>query len=77
MPVRLPVLAVLAAARFFAQPAYGLNSAVQIEGPGWLWQETYDMDAPLPEGASKEQAPAMLRALLAERFKLSAHTVTA
>jgi len=47
-----------------------------IQGPDWLWQEGYNVDAPLPEGTSKQDVPAMLRTLLAERFKLRTHTVT-
>ena len=45
----------------------------QISGPPWLSQERFDIVASLPEGATKDDVPAMLQALLAERFKLVAH----
>jgi uncharacterized protein (TIGR03435 family) len=45
----------------------------QIQGPDWMSSERFDVVAKLPEGASKEQVPQMLQALLAERFQLKAH----
>ena len=45
----------------------------QIDGPGWLDDTTFDIDAKLPEGASREDVPVMLRTLLQERFHLMAH----
>jgi uncharacterized protein (TIGR03435 family) len=45
----------------------------QIVGPDWLLTEHYDIVARLPEGTTKSDAPAMLKALLADRFKLTAH----
>jgi len=45
----------------------------QISGPEWVAQERFDVLAKIPEGGTKDQVPAMLRALLAERFKLMAH----
>jgi uncharacterized protein (TIGR03435 family) len=45
----------------------------QISGPDWLRSERYDIAAKLPAGASKDDVPAMLQALLADRFKLAAH----
>ena len=45
----------------------------QITGPDWMAQQRFDVTAKLPEGATKEQVPAMLRALLEERFHLKAH----
>lgn len=47
--------------------------AYQIVGPDWLTTEHYDIVARLPEGSTKNDAPAMLKALLADRFKLTAH----
>jgi uncharacterized protein (TIGR03435 family) len=52
--------------------AYNLRS-YQISGPPWLSQERFDIEATIPEGATKDDVPAMLRALLEERFKLVAH----
>ena len=52
--------------------AYGLHP-YQISGPAWIESERYEIAAKLPQGATKEQVPAMLQALLAERFGLVAH----
>jgi uncharacterized protein (TIGR03435 family) len=48
----------------------------QIQGPDWMSAERFDVVAKLPEGASKDQVPLMLQALLAERFQLKAHRET-
>ena len=48
----------------------------QITGPDWLASERFDVEATMPEGASKDDAPAMLQSLLDDRFKLSAHRET-
>jgi uncharacterized protein (TIGR03435 family) len=45
----------------------------QIEGPSWLETDCFDISAKIPDGGSLDQLPAMLQALLAERFKLAAH----
>ena len=45
----------------------------QVSGPDWMTSERFDVLAKLPEGASREQVPEMLQALLAERFKLTVH----
>ena len=42
----------------------------QIAGPDWIASEKFDVNGKLPAGVTLEQAPEMLRALLAERFKL-------
>jgi len=55
--------------------AYGVKP-YQITGPDWLASERFDIEATLPEGATKDDAPAMLQALLADRFKLNAHRDT-
>jgi uncharacterized protein (TIGR03435 family) len=52
--------------------AYGVK-AYQVSGPDWMTSERFDVLAKLPEGASREQVPDMLQALLAERFKLTVH----
>jgi uncharacterized protein (TIGR03435 family) len=52
--------------------AYKLKP-VQVDGPDWMKTERFDIVARLPEGSSKDDAPAMLRALLEDRFKLAAH----
>ena len=45
----------------------------QIEGPGWLETDCYEIVGKMPEGSGRDQLPAMLRALLTERLKLTAH----
>lgn len=45
----------------------------QISGPSWLKDQRFDIEATIPEGATKDDVPSMLRALLEERFKLVAH----
>lgn len=47
--------------------------AYQIVGPSWLDEDCFDIVAKMPEGATSDQIPAMLQALLVERFKLAAH----
>ena len=52
----------------------------QISGPDWMnalmGGQRFDVLAKMPEGATKEQVPEMLQALLAERFKLAIHRDT-
>jgi uncharacterized protein (TIGR03435 family) len=48
----------------------------QITGPSWLDTERYDIVAKVPEGVPKEQIPAMLQALLSERFQMTIHRET-
>jgi uncharacterized protein (TIGR03435 family) len=45
----------------------------QVIGPEWMRQQRFDISAKLPDGATKEQVPEMLQALLQERFGLKAH----
>jgi uncharacterized protein (TIGR03435 family) len=52
--------------------AYGVKMD-QIAGPSWLEADCFSINARLPEGAARDQVPAMLQALLKERFKLAAH----
>ena len=48
----------------------------QVVGPDWIGSTRFDIVAKLPAGASEEQIPEMLQALLAERFKLVVHHET-
>ena len=48
----------------------------QIEGPDWLGNDRFDIQAKFPEGATQDQVPEMLQSLLADRFKLSLHRET-
>jgi uncharacterized protein (TIGR03435 family) len=55
--------------------AYKLK-AYQVTGPDWLKSlqaQHFDVVATMPAGATKDQVPQMLQALLAERFKLQVH----
>lgn len=52
--------------------AYKLRG-YEINGPEWLVTDRFDIAARLPEGATKDDVPEMLRALLVERFKLATH----
>src|SRR5215813_11157660 len=45
----------------------------QIVGPAWLDEDCFEIVARMPAGATAAQIPAMLQALLAERFQLVAH----
>ena len=55
--------------------AYNLKP-YQVSGPDWLATTRFDINAKMPEGAPKDDAPAMLQTLLKERFKLTAHPST-
>lgn len=48
----------------------------QVVGPDWMNTARFDIAARLPEGTTKDDAPAMLQALLKDRFKLEAHLET-
>jgi uncharacterized protein (TIGR03435 family) len=58
------------------QRAYGLKKYQVSGGPGWLADERYDVIAKAEGTATKAQLTQMLQALLAERFKLTAHNET-
>ena len=55
------------------QNAYRVKD-YQVTAPEWMSMERFDISAKLPDGASQDQAPEMLQALLKERFKFTAHT---
>jgi uncharacterized protein (TIGR03435 family) len=50
----------------------------QVQGPDWLGPtgQRFDIIAKMPEGATKDDVPQMIQALLAERFKLTIHRTT-
>jgi uncharacterized protein (TIGR03435 family) len=50
----------------------------QISGPDWMnaLDHRFDILAKMPEGATKDQVPEMMQALLAERFNLAIHHET-
>lgn len=45
----------------------------QFSGPEWMSSERFDISAKLPEGATRDQVPAMLQTLLEDRFQLKTH----
>lgn len=55
--------------------AYGVKD-YQVTGPAWMGSAHFDVVATMPEGAKPEDAPGMLKTLLADRFKLKAHDET-
>jgi uncharacterized protein (TIGR03435 family) len=55
--------------------AYGVKR-YQITGPDWMSSTRFDIVAKLPAGATKADAPQMLRTLLETRFKLTFHRTT-
>jgi len=56
--------------------AYKLR-VFQVSGPEWLVTDRFDIAAKMPDGTTRDDVPAMLQALLVERFKLAAHLETA
>ena len=48
--------------------------ADQVAGPAWLATAWFDIEATLPKDAARDQIPSMLQRLLAERFKMIAHS---
>ena len=61
----------------FLKTAYGIEDIQIAGGPKWLDSELFDIDAKPPSPfASPAEMKLMLRALLAQRFKLSTHTDT-
>jgi uncharacterized protein (TIGR03435 family) len=59
----------------YISAAYKLK-IYQIQGPDFIGSERFDVSAKLPAGATESQVPDMLKALLADRFQLKAHTET-
>jgi uncharacterized protein (TIGR03435 family) len=52
--------------------AYGVKP-YQVQGPDWMAQQRFEIQAKIPGGVSEDKVPEMLQALLAERFKLTIH----
>jgi uncharacterized protein (TIGR03435 family) len=52
--------------------AFGLQFE-EIDGPGWLDEQQYEILASAPAGAPKELIPVMLQTILTERFGLRFH----
>ena len=45
----------------------------QVKGPEWMLADRFDIQAKLPAGATRDQVPEMLQALLLDRFKMTTH----
>jgi uncharacterized protein (TIGR03435 family) len=61
--------------RVLIQNAYQLLQEAQlVGGPSWLTSDRFDINATVAGNPPVEQIPLMLRALLADRFKLVVHT---
>ena len=45
----------------------------QIFGPDWISSDRFDISATLPAGATTDQIPEMMQALLVDRFKIKIH----
>src|SRR5579863_411454 len=55
--------------------AYGVDADKVLGGPAWLEWDRFEVIAKAPAGTSPETAELMLRALLADRFKLVLHKI--
>ena len=56
--------------------AYGVEAEKVVGGPNWLELDRYTVIAKAPAGTSPDNVKPMLRALLADRFKLLVHEDT-
>ncbi|MFP5209113.1 MAG: TIGR03435 family protein [Acidobacteriota bacterium] len=57
--------------------AYAYNvKAYQVMGPAWMATERFDIEAKIPDGVAKDNAPAMMQELLEDRFGLKVHRDT-
>jgi uncharacterized protein (TIGR03435 family) len=76
--VRSPSLFTMRApVRVLIQNAYQLLQEGQmVGGPSWLTSDTFDIVASVAGNPAPDQIPLMLRALLADRFKLIVHIET-
>jgi uncharacterized protein (TIGR03435 family) len=63
--------------REWIELAYGIaDRHYALIGPAWLDTERFDVNAKVAPAVPRQQMLAMLRALLADRFKLQAHQET-
>lgn len=45
----------------------------EVSGPDWMLNDRFDIAARMPDGATKDDVPGMLRTLLEDRFHVVAH----
>ena len=63
--------------RMLVRQAFNVQDFQIVGGPDWMQSDRFDVIAKAPEGEfTAEQMRPMLRALLAERFKLASHSET-
>jgi uncharacterized protein (TIGR03435 family) len=62
--------------RFIIQVVHEVPAFRVTGGPGWIDSERYDIQAKAADAVPEAQLHAMMRALLADRFKLALHTET-
>lgn len=62
--------------RELIRAAYALEDAQLVGGPAWIRSERFDLEARTSADATIDSVRAMARALLADRFRLAAHTET-
>ena len=69
------LLAIAVEPIFLIRQAYEVQPGQIVNAPDWLAAERYDLDATMPGGAafSMSNLPALLRRVLAERFRLVIH----
>ncbi|HVW07411.1 MAG TPA: TIGR03435 family protein [Bryobacteraceae bacterium] len=53
--------------------AYGMDPDRITGGPSWVEMDRFDVVAKVPDGADREAQSAMMKALLADRFRLVVH----
>lgn len=53
--------------------AYRVKAVQLVGGPDWIDAERFDIQARAPRAASDDEMFAMVRTLLADRFKLAVH----
>jgi uncharacterized protein (TIGR03435 family) len=66
------VRCLLLSLRDYVRMAYKVRD-YQIEGPDWMASARFDIIAKLPAGATPEQVPEMVVALLSNRFQIKMH----
>jgi len=58
---------------FFIRTAYRLQDDQIVGGPGWLNSDRFDIVAKADAGATLQQLPPMMQALLVDRFRFVTH----
>jgi len=69
--VNMPLRPIIASAYELSLQTFRL-----VGGPAWIGADRFDITGTVPEGSTRRELPLMLRALLADRFKLVVHAET-